>query len=175
MSNIFNDFDLSSFWDECEYALSTYRLEEADEATISEVETKLSYKLPDSYIELMQYKNGGIPCNTAFPTQESTTWATSHVAIAGIMGIGSSKSYSLCGSMGSQFMIDEWGYPNIGIYFGNCPSAGHDMIALDYRKCGLSGIPQVVHVAQVSDYKITFLAHTFEEFVKGLVPDHVFD
>jgi hypothetical protein len=28
--------------------------------------------------------------------------------------------------------INEWEYPNIGIYFGNCPSGGHDMIALDY-------------------------------------------
>jgi hypothetical protein len=32
--------------------------------------------------------------------------------------------------------INEWEYPNIGIYFGNCPSGGHDMIALDYRTCG---------------------------------------
>ena len=32
--------------------------------------------------------------------------------------------------------VGEWEYPDIGIYFGNCPSGGHDMIALDYRTCG---------------------------------------
>lgn len=32
--------------------------------------------------------------------------------------------------------VGEWEYPDIGIYFGSCPSGGHDMIALDYRTCG---------------------------------------
>ena len=50
--------------------------------------------------------------------------------------------------MNSQFWIDEWGHPPIGIYFADCPSAGHDMIALDYRDCGKSGEPCVVHVDQ---------------------------
>jgi hypothetical protein len=40
----------------------------------------------------------------------------------GIMGIGRSKTYSLCGSLESQFMIDEWGYPNTGIFICNCHS-----------------------------------------------------
>jgi hypothetical protein len=72
-------------------------------------------------------------------------------------------------------MIAEWGYPDIGIYFGNCPSAGHDMICLDYRKNGKNGEPEVVHVDQEYDYKITFLAENFESFVKGLVDDSVYD
>jgi hypothetical protein len=50
--------------------------------------------------------------------------------------------------MGSQFHIDEWGYPPVGIYFADCPSAGHDMICLDYRACGTDGEPQVIHVDQ---------------------------
>jgi hypothetical protein len=72
-------------------------------------------------------------------------------------------------------MMDEWGYPDIGIYFGSCPSAGHDMICLDYRSCGVEGEPKIVHVDQESDYKITFLANSFGEFVLGLVPDSEFD
>ena len=46
------------------------------------------------------------------------------------------KSCSLCGELGSQFMIDEWEYPAIGVAICDCPSAGHDMIFLDYRDCG---------------------------------------
>ena len=38
----------------------------------------------------------------------------SHVAITGIMGVDKDKIYSLCGQLGSRFMIEEWGYPDIG-------------------------------------------------------------
>lgn len=49
------------------------------------------------------------------------------------------------------------------------------MIMLDYRKNGKTGEPEVVHVDQEFDYKITFLAKDFETFVRGLVHDSVYD
>jgi len=66
-------------------------------------------------------------------------------------------------------MIEEWGYPDIGIYFCDSPSGGHDMICLDYQSCGKNGEPRVIHVDQESDYEITVLADDFEQFVRGLV------
>lgn len=72
-------------------------------------------------------------------------------------------------------MIDEWGYPNTGVFICNCPSAGHDMIMLDYSKCGNDGEPEVVHVDQEWDYKKTFLAKDFETFIRGLVNSEVSD
>ena len=136
---------------------------------------ELGYKLPFSYIKLMQIQNGGIPINRCFPTKEVTSWASDHIAITGIFGIGRQKEYSLCGERGSQFMIDEWGYPDIGVYICDCPSAGHDMICLDYRANGKFGEPEVVHIDQESDYKITFLAENFESFVIGLVNDSYYE
>ena len=91
------------------------------------------------------------------------------------MGIGKTKSYSLCGEIGSPFKRGEWGYPDIGVYFGNCPSAGHDMNCLDYRRCGKDGEPQVVHVDQEDNCKITFLAENFQQFVHGLVNEEALD
>ena len=82
------------------------------------------------------------------------------VAITSIMGIGCDKIYAICGTPGSQFMIDEWGYPPIGVAICDCPSAGHDMIFLDYRACGPKGEPQVVHIDQERGYTITLLADT---------------
>jgi hypothetical protein len=84
------------------------------------------------------------------------------------MGVDPSKRSSLCGELGSRLMIDEWGYPDIGIAICDCPSAGHDMIFLDYRRCGPEGEPEVVHIDQEDDFAITFLAGDFEGFIRGL-------
>lgn len=166
---MFHNFDLSSFWDDSDYAVKAYIEAAPTDELIRSVENELGYKLPAAYIELMKTHNGGIPFNTCFPTAKSTSWAVDHVAISGIAGIGRTKMYSLCGELGSQFMIDEWGYPEIGVCVCDCPSAGHDMIMLDYSACGKIGEPTVVHVDQEFDYNITFLAEDFESFIKGLV------
>jgi hypothetical protein len=175
VQSFFDDFDLSNFWKQSEYALREYVSEPPTQELIASIEKELGYKLPASYIELMTNQNGGIPNNSAFPTDEPTSWAKDHVAITGIFGIGRDKTYSLYGALGSKFMMEEWGYPDIGIYFCDCPSAGHDMICLDYRKNGKHGEPEVVHIDQEDDYKITFLAENFECFIKGLVDDNVYD
>ncbi len=72
-------------------------------------------------------------------------------------------------------MMEEWGYPAIGVYICDCPSAGHDMILLDYSKCGKAGEPEVVHIDQESKFKKTFLAKNFETFIRGLVSEDHFD
>lgn len=172
---IFHDFDFSDFWDDSDYSLKEYVEDSPTDELIHSIEQELSFKLPASFIELMKMHNGGIPKNNCFPTNEGTSLAEDHVSITGIMGIGRTKTYSLCGSLGSQFMIDEWGYPNTGIYICNCPSAGHDMIILDYSKCGKNGEQEVVHVDQERDYRKTFLAKDFETFIRGLVSSDIYD
>ena len=76
---------------------------------------------------------------------------------------------SLAGESGSRFMIEEWGYPQIGVVFGACPSAGHDVVMLDYSECGPRGEPRVVHVDQERDYRATVLAPDFATFIRGLL------
>ena len=171
----FEGFDLTNFWDDNWYALKEYVSESPSDELIASVEEELGYKLPAAYIWLMKQHNGGIPVNTCYPCDEPTCWADDHVAITGIFGIGREKSCSLCGELGSQFMIDEWEYPAIGVAICDCPSAGHDMIFLDYRACGPQGEPAVVHVDQENDYKITHLADSFEEFVRGLEHESLYD
>ena len=144
----FENFDFTDFWDDDEYAMNEYIGAPPTEEMIEETERELGYKLPESYIWLMKQHNGGIPFNVCFPCDEPTSWADDHVAITGIMGVDKDKIYSLCGQLGSRFMIEEWGYPDIGVAICDCPSAGHDMIFLDYRECGPQGEPKVVHVDQ---------------------------
>lgn len=171
----FEGFDLTNFWDDNWYALKEYVSDPPSDELIASVEEALGYKLPAAYIWLMKQHNGGIPVNTCYPCDEPTSWAEDHVAITGIFGIGREKSCSLCGELGSQFMIDEWEYPAIGVAICDCPSAGHDMIFLDYRACGPQGEPAVVHVDQENDYKITHLADSFEEFIRGLEHESLYD
>lgn len=171
----FEGMDLDSFWEDSNYAREQYVSDPPTDELISSVEEELGYKLPAAYIALMKHQNGGIPHNTSFPTDEATSWAEDHIAITGIMGIGRDKSYSICGDLGSPFMIEEWGYPDIGVVICDCPSAGHDVVMLDYRRCGKDGEPEVIHVDQEDDYEITFLAPNFESFIRGLVNDEDYD
>ncbi|EHE98579.1 hypothetical protein HMPREF9469_02477 [ [[Clostridium] citroniae WAL-17108] len=171
----FEGFDLINFWDDNWYALKEYVSDPPSDELIASVEEELGYKLPAAYIWLMKQHNGGIPVNTCYPCDEPTCWSDDHVAITGIFGIGREKSCSLCGELGSQFMIAEWEYPAIGVAICDCPSAGHDMIFLDYRACGPQGEPAVVHVDQENDYKITHLADSFEEFIRGLEHESLYD
>lgn len=175
MSQVFDGFDLSSFWEDSQYAKENYVDAEPTPEVIGAVERQLGYKLPAAYIQLAKTQNGGIPQSTIPRTDEPTSWSDDHIAITGIYSIGSNKQYSLCGeTFNSRFWEEEWGYPAIGVYFADCPSAGHNMIALDYRKCGPDGEPEVVHVDQEDDYRITKVAGSFEEFIRGLESDDAF-
>nr|MBF0970594.1 SMI1/KNR4 family protein [Alloprevotella tannerae] len=161
----FENFDWTNFWNDSDYAKKAYIGKAPTDEEISEIEKELGYKLPQSYIELIKKHNGGIPVLRVFLTDDY------EINITGIFGIDRTKCHSLCGELGSAFMISEWGYPNIGIAVADTISGGHDMIFLDYRACGKDGEPKVVVVDQESDYHIGVLADTFEDFIKGLTID----
>lgn len=165
----FADMDLTDFWNNDEYARKEHIDEPLTEELLASVEEELGYKLPASYIALMRTQNGGVPRSTLFPADEDI------YAVCSIAGIGRNKPYSLCGELGSRFMIEEWGYPDIGVVICDCPSGGHDLVMLDYRLCGPEGEPQVIHVSQGGGFEITFLAEDFETFVRGLVDAEEFD
>ena len=175
MGKIFADFDTEHFWEPSEYALREYVGDQLTDQAVADVERELGYRLPPSYVELMRVQNGGFPRRKAHRTSEATTWATDHIAIQGLYSIGGDKRCSLCGECGSRFWSTEWGYPEIGVYFADCPSAGHDMLCLDYRACGPTGEPSVVHVDQEWNYRIVTLAESFEAFIRGLEPASAFE
>lgn len=171
----FTGFDLSDFWARSDYALKEYVDDPLTADMVAIVEQALGYRLPAAYIALCATQNGGCPARTAHRTRTPTSWAEDHIAVTGIYAIGGRRTHALLGALGSAFWIAQWDYPPIGIYFADCPSAGHDMICLDYRECGPAGEPRVVHVDQERDFAITHVADNFEWFVRGLEPDEAFD
>jgi hypothetical protein len=136
------------------------------------VEAELGHQLPIAYVALARRHNGGSFARDAHPSPTRTTWAEDHVGVYSLAAIGRTASFSLCGECGSAFWVEEWGYPDIGVYIADCPSAGHDMIALDYRS---PGEPAVVHIDQEWGYRITVLAPDFETFVTGLLDESHYD
>lgn len=160
--------DMNSFWETSDYALREYVGPPCTPGLVAEVELRLGHRLPEAYVALAMSQNGGMPARTSHRTNTRTSWAEDHIAITGIFSIGYDKPCSLCGERGSRFWVEEWGYPDIGVYFADCPSAGHDMLCLDYRACGPQGEPSVVHVDQELDYAITPVAPDFESFLRGL-------
>lgn len=175
MKEHFHDFDFGDFWDDNEYSLRDYVDSPVTPTTVALVERELGYKLPSAYVDLARRHNGGVLAKNSHPTRTGTSWAEDHIAVEGIYSIGSSKSCSLVGEFGSKFWPAQWGYPEIGIYFADCPSAGHDMLCLDYRACGPTGEPQVVHIDQEHGYRITHIADDFECFIRGLLRSDSFD
>jgi SMI1-KNR4 cell-wall len=156
--------NLSDFWTDDRYFTGPTLSEEM----IARAEALLGYKLPHSYLNLLRTRNGGSPRRDCFPTEVPTSWATDHIALSGIRGIGGEWGID-SPSLGSAAMIAQWGYPRSGVVVGECPSAGHDVVMLDYSTCGPEGEPRVVHVETEADTPvITVLAQDFGAFVAGL-------
>lgn len=118
---------MDDFWDESDYFTGPSLTEEA----IRSAEEALGFTFPDSYIRLIRIRNGGTPKRCCFPTSVRTSWAHDHVQIIGIRGIGGEWGVD-SDSLGSRYMIREWGYPDVGVVVGETPSAGHDTVMLDY-------------------------------------------
>ncbi|MBT2765834.1 SMI1/KNR4 family protein [Paenibacillus sp. ISL-20] len=168
------DFDFTNFWDDSEHALEKYVSDTPTDELIASVEEELVFKLPAFYINMMKLHNGGIPQNRCFPTGEAVSLAKEHIRISGILGIGREKRHSLCGDLGSRFVTENGGFPEVGVVICDCPSES-EVVMLDYRSSGNDGEPEVIHVDKENNYKIIRLAPTFEIFIRGLVDEEIYD
>lgn len=171
----FATFDFDGFWDDGDYSRQNYQEPAPGDALVAELQAELGYRLPEAYIALARRHNGGLLQRSCHPMEEATSWADDHIQVSGLYALGRQAPYSLGGQFGSRFMQQEWGYPDIGIVIADCPSAGHDVVMLDYRHCGRQGEPQVVHVDQEADYAITVVAADFASFIHGLVDEDHYD
>jgi hypothetical protein len=136
---------------------------------IAGAESKLGYKLPDSYIRLLRIKNGGSPKRQCLPTA-GTNWSDNHLRISAICGIGGRWGIDSA-ELGSQRMIEQ-GFPAIGVFIGWTPTAGHDGVMLDYTH---SGDEPCVVLADLESDELQELAPTFEMFIDRLVDCKPYD
>lgn len=153
--SLFKNINLSELFDnESDYG-KEYRFETLTEEMISRAEKTIGYKLPKSYIELLEVQNGGV-----IDDKYDESW------LSVIYGIGSSTGSFYGLEERFENWIDEWEYPNIGIPFGETQSAGHDMYYMDYRVVDEMGEPRIVRIDNGEDNAIYFVADNLVEFVK---------
>jgi hypothetical protein len=158
------------FFDDSEY----YTGPPLTDVMVAEAEAKLGYKLPQAYLELLRTKNGGVPRRQCYPTG-GTSWSDNHLRMTRLCGIGGQWGID-SDEDGSQHAIQQAGFPEIGIFIGWTPTAGHDGIFLDYRECGPAGNPGVVFMdAEDGESGIQILAPDFASFLRGLVDCRPYD
>lgn len=157
----------ADFWDDSHPAAEQYTMASPTDGLIASVEEELVFKLPPHYVHMMKQHNGGIPRKRLFVLGGTGSEEKESITISGILGIGREKKLSLCGSAGSRHIIEQGGYPEIGVVIATCPSDS-EVVMLDYRESGNDGVPEVVHVDKADGYRITPLAPSFEAFVNGL-------
>lgn len=166
------EINLENFWHQHEYFTENYVEKTLTDEMVSTTESKLGYRLPESYIELMKIQNGGKPIKNYWINEYAKGNEVEEIGITGFFGIGSKKSHSIFGEYANEFWFTEWEYPrDIGIIIADTESGGHDMIYLDYRDCGNEGEPKVSVCFQEYDYEIQVLANSFEEFITMLVSE----
>ncbi len=147
-----------------------------NEQMIVQAEERLGYKLPSSYVAVLRQQNGGLLRRCHFrpraPRADSLSefWVHSFYGIGGEEGIdapGPAFSPSYASMCISEYLIEMWNSPNVGvvIFWG-----GHAGYLLDYSHCGRTGEPEVIYVYAECSPKteVFFVAPTFGEFCEGL-------
>ncbi|WP_458124673.1 SMI1/KNR4 family protein [Paenibacillus sp. Z3-2] len=160
--------DPMGFWNDSAEAVDQYVLAPPTDGQIESLEEQLVFKLPTSYVNMMKLHNGGVPHYRYYSVSQAEAAKKIRVEVVGILGIGREKAHSLGGEAGSRYIIEQGGYPEIGVVLCECPSDS-EVVMLDYRESGNAGEPEVVHVDKKESYKITWLAPNFETFIQGLV------
>ncbi|MGX7087618.1 SMI1/KNR4 family protein [Gemelliphila palaticanis] len=159
-------------WSEHNYYKENCTGEPLTNEIIRDAESKLGYKLPQAYIDMMKSRNGGNLIRNYWVNKNVKSNEVNVIGIECFYSIGSEKNYSLFGKFGNEFWFSVREYPrDVGVIIADTESGGHDMIYLDYRECGKNGEPKVSVCFQEYDYEIQVLANSFEEFLTMLITE----
>ena len=158
----FDGIDLDRLFDS-EFG-QNYQFDELTDELVSRAEETMGYRLPESYKELLRYRNGG-----SINSELDESW------LAAIYGISTDPD----NFNGLESMYDnwknEWEYPDIGIPFGETASAGHDMYYMDFRVTDDNGEPRIVRIDNEMDNEVYMVADNLPEFIKMILKNEPID
>ncbi len=160
----FDGIDLDRLFDSESGYGQNYLFDDLTDELVSRAEETIGYKLPESYKELLRFRNGG-----SINSELDESWL---VAIYGI-------STDPDNFYGLESMYDnwrnEWEYPDIGIPFGETASAGHDMYYMDFRVTDDTGEPRIVRIDNEMNNEVFVVADNLPEFIKMILSNEPID
>jgi hypothetical protein len=130
-------------------------------------EGSLGVKLPQSYIDVLAVRNGGyLHLNSYLAVTGS---GVRRFSIPALMGIGGTHSIDSMrnGVCLSDFLLNQWHYPNLGVVICHF---GHAGVVLDYSSSGPFGEPSV-KFADVEGWgvlEVSSVANDFATLLSGL-------
>lgn len=162
--SFFEGIDLNRLFDKDSDLMSSALHNDVSDELISRAEATMGYKLPESYKELLRFRNGG-----SINGDLEECWLTE------IYGIATDPD----NLNGLEAMYDnwknEWEYPDIGIPFGETASAGHDMYYMDCRVTDENGEPRIVRIDNEMGNEVFFIADNLPEFIKMILSEEPID
>gem|GEM_PF-363021 len=151
----FDGIDLDRLFDDESEFGKNYLFDDLTDELVSRAEQTMGYKLPESYKELLRFRNGG-----------SINPELDEVWLAAIYGISTDPKNFYCLESMYDNWKNEWEYPDIGIPFGETESAGHDMYYMDFRVTDGNGEPRIVRVDNEMDNSVYAVADNLPEFIR---------
>lgn len=159
------DLDFKQLWNERKEDFKRPIFTEEEKL---QYEKNLQYKLPQSYISLLQNtQNGGLLKRNCFPIYDENQ-NVKQLFICSYVS-------SICELESEKERKDYPGLvnlPDIGIYFGeNLDAARTERFVFDYSQCTAKDEPRVTFVKQIYQvgYEKTVLANSFKEFLDKLI------
>lgn len=147
-------------------------LKPLEKSSVIEVEQKYGIKFPKSYLDLLQFQNGGYLNYCQYPIGLlgiKVPFCDDFVTIRGICGIrNGSQDYDL---EENTELLEEWELDKSK--YVTIDSDGHWWICFDKTQLNDNGEPKIVHIElEYGDSPvITVLSDNFENFINKLEPE----
>ncbi|MDR0443210.1 MAG: leucine-rich repeat protein [Treponema sp.] len=120
---------------------------------VKKVEKRLEFSIPQAYLELLSVKNGD---------DQQRKFSQSFKDMTGFFSLVNLETAK------EKSILEEAGYPPIGIYFAVTLNAEHEALVMNYREIRKNKEPSI----WLLDLKLktgTLIADTFEEFIEKIV------
>lgn len=114
-----------------------------DNQMIKSAEETIGLRLPESYIDVLRYRNGGLLRRNEYPLYFEPLGMNLRIAL--LMGIGGESSIDTKTRLPylSEFLLRQWGWPGPAVVISQF---GHSGYILDYKSRCDNGEPSVVYL-----------------------------
>lgn len=137
---------------------------------VAAAEQTLGCKLPPSYLQTLQLRNGGLLYPNHISGNSNIPSVGNHLSLPLLMGLGGKDGIDSLyeGVPLNTFLINEWQYPDVGVIICHF---GHIAYMLDYSVCHSPDEPQIIFANREwssSPDEFIVVSRNFTDLISGL-------